>query len=98
MVEQGDIIQIENINDLALVISKNQYNESEKAILCPVLKNSCGSTFEIEFTFNEQSYYVVCDSIKQIDLRPRHYSKKGAIPLNKLMLVSDMLQAIIDYI
>ena len=34
MVEQGDIIQIENINDLALVISKNQYNESEKAILC----------------------------------------------------------------
>ncbi|WP_294242216.1 type II toxin-antitoxin system PemK/MazF family toxin [Pseudobutyrivibrio sp.] len=98
MVEQGDIIQIENINDLALVISKNQYNESEKAIICPILKNSIGSTFEIEFLFNEQSYYVICDNVKQIDLRPRFYSKKGTIPLNKLMFVTDMLQAIIDYV
>lgn len=98
MVKQGDIIQIEGINDFVLVISKDIYNESEMAIVLPVIKRKCDSSFELEISIEDNLYYIVCDNIKQIDLKPRFYSKKGSVPYNKLIYAIDMVQAIIDYI
>ena len=97
MVEQGDIIKIEGIDSLALVISKNTYNHSEKAIVCPVINKSRESTFEIEFEIDNKKKYVVCDNVKQLDLKSRFYSNKGRISLSKLIQVVDLLEAIIDY-
>ncbi len=98
MVEQGDIIKIEGVKDLALVISKDTYNESEMAIILPILKRKCDSSFEVEINIEETPYYVMCDKVKQIDLKPRIYSKKGSISYIKRILVIDMVQAIVDYI
>ena len=46
MVEQGDIIKIKGIGQLAAVISKNSYNETGMAVVCPVVEEKTFSTFK----------------------------------------------------
>lgn len=97
MVEQGDIIKIDGIGHLALVISKNTYNESGMAVVCPILQKSIGSTFEVEVSINDSLIYVASDSVRQLDLNIREYSTKGRVPYSKLIYIIDMAQSIIDY-
>ncbi|WP_033154491.1 type II toxin-antitoxin system PemK/MazF family toxin [Pseudobutyrivibrio ruminis] len=97
MVEQGDIIKINGINHLALVISKDSYNKSGMAIVCPILQKSIGSTFEVEVSINDSLMYVASDSVRQLDLNIREYSTKGRVPYSKLIYIIDMAQSIIDY-
>jgi mRNA-degrading endonuclease toxin of MazEF toxin-antitoxin module len=97
MVEQGDIIKINGINHLALVISKDSYNKSGMAIVCPILQKSIGSTFEVEVSINDSLMYVASDSVRQLDLNIREYSIKGRVPYSKLIYIIDMAQSIIDY-
>jgi len=97
MVEQGDIIKINGINHLALVISKDSYNKSGMAIVCPILQKSIGSTFEVEVSINDSLMYVASDSVRQLDLNIREYSTKGRISYSKLIYIIDMAQSIIDY-
>ena len=97
MVEQGDIIKINGINHLALVISKDSYNKSGMAIVCPILQKSLGSTFEVEVSINDSLMYVASDSVRQLDLNIREYSTKGRVPYSKLIYIIDMAQSIIDY-
>lgn len=97
MVEQGDIIKINGINHLALVISKDSYNKSGMAIVCPILQKSIGSTFEVEVSVNDSLMYVASDSVRQLDLNIREYSTKGRVPYSKLIYIIDMAQSIIDY-
>lgn len=97
MVEQGDIIKINGINHLALVISKDSYNKSGMAIVCPILQKTIGSTFEVEVSINDSLMYVASDSVRQLDLNIREYSTKGRVPYSKLIYIIDMAQSIIDY-
>lgn len=98
MVEQGDIIKIEGIKHLALVISKNYYNESGKAILCPVLDTDIGTSFSLEIELDQDKYYVCCDAVKQMDLDTRSYTKKGHLHLGKMIQVVNLVQSISDYV
>ena len=98
MVEQGDVIKIDGVRNLALVISKNYYNESGKAILCPVCEKDLGTTFSMEIELNDTKFYVCCDAVKQMDVDTRGYTKKGHLQLGKLIQVINLAKSIIDYI
>ena len=98
MVEQGDIIQITGEDRLALVVSKNYYNESGKAILCPVYKQDFGTAFCLEIELDGEKAFVCCDSVKQIDVETRGYSKMGRLHLGKLIQVVNLIKAIVDYV
>ncbi|SDB56452.1 PemK-like, MazF-like toxin of type II toxin-antitoxin system [Pseudobutyrivibrio sp. YE44] len=97
MVEQGDILKIEKIPDPIVVISKTSYNETGRIIACPILNNSFSPHFDIEFKMDNKSVYVSCDNVKQLDLKPRFYSKKGTIPVGILLNIIERIEAIIDY-
>ena len=38
--EQGDILQVEKISEPVLVVSKNYFNKTEQAIVCPICKEA----------------------------------------------------------
>ena len=97
MVEQGDILKIDGFSQLALVISKNTYNETGMAILCPIIKKSIGSIFEVKVDVNDSVMYVASDGVRQLDMECRNYNKKGRLPYSKLIYVIDMAQSVIDY-
>ncbi len=98
MVEQGDIIKIDGIGHLALVISKNTYNESGMAVVCPVTNKKSESTFEVDVSVDDVDMYVASDAVRQIDLEKRTYKKLSRISYNKLIYVIDMAQSVIDYL
>ncbi len=98
MVEQGDIIKIEGVRDLALVISKNYYNESGKVFLCPIYEKDLGTAFSMEMELNDTKFYVCCDAVKQMDIDAREYTKMGHLHLGKLIQVINLTQSIMDYI
>ena len=97
MVEQGDIIQIEGMNSPIVVISKTSYNETGRIIACPIYYKSMSPFFDIEFKFEDKTFFVLCDNVKQLDLKPRFYSKKGTIPIGTLLKTIETIEAIIDY-
>lgn len=97
MVEQGDIIKINSFSQLALVVSKDTYNHTGMAIICPILNHPTTSTFEVEVVVDDTIMYVESDSLRQLDLKSRAYTKKGRLQYNKLIYVIDMAQSVIDY-
>lgn len=97
MVEQGDIIKIEGIKNFAVVISKNIYNESGKAVVCPVMDKASDSLFEVEIDLDDEKKYVASDCVRQMDLDSRGYHKCGRVAYNRLIYIIDMSQSVIDY-
>ena len=97
MVEQGDIVKVEGIGHMALVISKDSYNESGMAVVCPVSNEKSGSTFEVEICVDNKVMYVASDAIRQLDIESRGYRKNGRVSYSKLIYVIDRAQSIIDY-
>ncbi len=44
--EQGDILSIEGIHGAALVVSKYFFNQSEQAIVCPIVTDAIQAIFD----------------------------------------------------
>jgi mRNA-degrading endonuclease toxin of MazEF toxin-antitoxin module len=97
MVEQGDIIKINGIGQLAAVISKNSYNETGMAVVCPVVLEKTFSTFEVEIKVDETVMYVASDGLRQLDLESRKYKYVARLPYSKLIYVIDKAQSVLDY-
>ena len=98
MVDQGDIIKVEGIKNLVLVLSKPLYNETGKIIGCPIVSKKQESSFQVEVPLEDKIFYVESDSLKQLDISARGYRVNGRIPLGRLMIVVDMINAIIEVI
>ena len=94
MVEQGDLIRIEGIKHTALVVSKNTFNESGRAVVCPVLKEDKKATLSYSVGDNQ---FVLCDNPRQLDIESRRYSVIGRISLAHMIKIIDRLQSIFDY-
>ncbi len=97
MVEQGEIIKIKGLGHLAAVISKDSYNESGMAVVCPVVQEKPFSTFEVEIMVDETVLYVASDGLRQLDLESREYTRVARMPYSKLIYVIDKAQSVLDY-
>lgn len=95
--EQGDILSIEKIKGPVLVVSKNFFNQSEQAIVCPIIKNAVPDPLHIEIETKEVQGYVLCEQMKLLDLRYRGYKKVSRIKYPEIMNITDAIQAIFDY-
>ena len=98
MVEQGDVVRVSGVKDPLLVVSSNGYNKSGTAILCPIVKSSDDETFKVFVENSQVSGFVLCDNMKRLDIVERGYTDKGHIPLTKMILILDMMQALFDYV
>lgn len=97
MISQGDILKVEGLQGLFLVVSKNTFNLTEQAILCPVATNLRPAALRIYVKGRETEGIAVCDQIKLIDLRRRGYSYRDQITQADIMNITDAIQGMFDY-
>ncbi len=95
--EQGDILSIEKIKTPVLIVSKNFFNQSEQAIVCPVASNAASDPLHIEIATAEVRGLVLCEQMKLLDLRYRGYKKIARIKYPDIINITDAIQAIFDY-
>ena len=78
-VEQGDIIQIEKLKGYFLVVSKDFFNSTEQAIVCPMVKDTFSDPLHIEASGKEVKGIVMCEQMRLVDLRYRGFKRVDAI-------------------
>ncbi|MCI1722410.1 MAG: type II toxin-antitoxin system PemK/MazF family toxin [Lachnospiraceae bacterium] len=97
-VEQGEILKTESIPDPLLVVSKNFFNRSEEAFVCPVVKAASPDPLHIALEAGPIEGIVLCEQVRMLDFRVRGFQKAGSISLKEIMNITDAIQSIFDYI
>lgn len=95
--EQGDILSVEKIAEPVLVVSKNFFNKTEQAIVCPVVKNVSADPLHIEIESDEICGKVLCEQMKLLDLKYRGYKVISLIKYADIINITDAIQGIFDY-
>ena len=92
---QGDLLKAEGIRDLILVVSKNVYNKTRQAIVCPVRdgRYSSPTTYILE----EKGQTVICDHLRYLDLDARNIRKTGEVSINDMVEISNIVESLFDY-
>lgn len=96
-VHQGDIIRLSESRIEALVLSKDFFNRTGMAVLCPIRKDGISSVLHIRITDGDYKGLACLDGMKSLDLRKRYYSVIGSIDFFQIQEISDTVQAIFDY-
>ncbi len=96
-IDQGDIIKAEGLKGLYLIVSKNFFNMTEQAILCPIVDDASPDPLHIMIKTDEIVGTVLCEQMRMVDLRYRGFKRIGRIPYEVVMDVTDAIQGIFDY-
>lgn len=94
---QGDVLKIENQKNLVIVVSKDKYNETGEVIACPILKETRLLPTVQKVVFEGENYFVLCDKMKNLNLKVRSSKKLGQISMLDRMYVADAIQCLFDY-
>ncbi len=95
---QGDILKIENIKLPVLVVSKDFFNRSGEIIGCPIYLDGESGGVRARISGKKVSGCVHCEKIALLDLNVRGYSKVDEVSIADRIVVSDIIQGLIDYI
>ncbi len=96
-IEQGDIIKAEGLKGCYLIVSKNYFNMTEQAILCPIIEDAFQDPLHIAIGTEEMKGDVLCEQMRLVDLRYRGFKRIGRIPYEVIMDITDAIQGIFDY-
>ena len=96
-IDQGDIIKAEGLKGFYLIVSKNFFNITEQAILCPIVDDASPDPLHIAIKSDEAAGTVLCEQMRMVDLRYRGFKRVGRIPYEVVMDVTDAIQGIFDY-
>ena len=96
MIEQGDIIKLDLYPNPIVVLSKKMYNQSGKVLGCPLQSDSSNTTFELELTCDDVTFYAQTDDIRKIDIKSNKVQQIGNISLGKQIIMADMVQSILE--
>ena len=96
-IEQGDILKAENIKYPVLVVSKNFFNRTEQAIVCPIIQDKPDDPLHIPFKAEKLSGTVLCEEMKLMDFRYRGFSLLDRIAYSDIINITDAIQSIFDY-
>ena len=96
-VEQGDLLKISGLNYPVIVVSNNFFNQSGKAVVCPILKNAIEGPLHIPLKDSSIEGYVLCEQVRYVDLSARRYSRLTSSHYFDIMDISDAVMGIFDY-
>ena len=96
-VEQGDLLRVGGIKWPVIVVSNNFFNESGKAIVCPILKDAIEGPLHICLKDCPIEGFVLCEQMKYIDLKARRFEKLSATHYFDIIDISDAVMGIFDY-
>ena len=97
VVEQGDMLRVSGIRYPVIVVSGNFFNQSGKAIVCPIVKSAIEGPLHIRLRDSSIEGIVLCEQVKYLDLQARHFSKLTATHYFDIMDISDAVMSMFDY-
>ena len=96
-VEQGDLLKVEGLKHPVMVVSNGFFNESGKAIVCPILKDAAEGPLHIPLRECPVEGVVLCEQVRYVDLSARRFSKLAESRYFDIMDISDAVMAMFDY-
>ena len=96
--EQGSILRVDQLNFPVVVVSNKEFNKSGTALVCPFMKTAVAGPLHIPVAFGNTEGVVLCEQIKFLDLKKRHYSVAGAVDYYNIMDISDAVIGIVEYL
>ena len=97
MIEQGDLLRVGGIKYPVIVVSNNYFNQSGKVIACPIVKNAIEGPLHIRLKDSSVEGIVLCEQVKYLDLKARHFSKLTSSHYYDIMDISDAVMGMFDY-
>ena len=97
LVQQGDILFLEKNSMYVLVLSRDFFNRSGIAVVCPVKKQAFEDALHIPVKTPVFKGTALLEHIKSIDLQARFYRKITEIPFTQIQDISDAVQSIFEY-
>ena len=96
-IEQGDLLKVSGIPYPVIVVSNYFFNQSGKVIACPIVPNAVDGPLHIRLKDSDVEEYVLCEQVKYLDLKARHFSRLTATHYLDFMDISDAVMGIFDY-
>lgn len=96
-VEQGDLLKVEGIAHPVMVISNNFFNQSGKAIVCPVMKKTVPGPLHIELKDTPLEGVVLCEQVRYLDLGARRFAKVAEAHYYDVMDIADAVAGMFEY-
>ena len=96
-IEQGDLLKVEGIAHPVIVVSNNYFNQSGKAIVCPILKKAVPGPLHIELKDSPVEGFVLCEQVRYLDLASRRFSKMTQTHYFDIMDISDAVVGMFEY-
>ena len=96
-IEQGDLLRVGGLNYPVIVVSNNFFNESGKAIVCPILQNVQEGPLHIRLKDCPVEGFVLCEQVRFVDLAARRFSKLSETHYFDIMDISDAVMSMFDY-
>ena len=97
IVEQGDLLKIEGLSHPVIVVSNNFFNQSGKAVVCPILKKVQEGPLHVRLNDAPIEGYVLCEQVRYVDLSARLFSKLSSTHYYDIMDISDAVMSMFDY-
>lgn len=96
-IEQGDLLKVEGIQHPVIVVSNNYFNQSGKAIVCPIMKKAVPGPLHIELKDSPVEGFVLCEQVRYLDLASRRFSKMTQTHYFDIMDISDAVVGMFEY-
>ncbi len=96
-VEQGDLLKVQGFAYPVIVVSNDFFNQSGRAVVCPILKNAVEGPLHIRLKDSPAEGYVICEQMRYVDLAARRFSKLADTHYFDIMDISDAVMGIFDY-
>ena len=99
IIEQGRIIKVEGIKDPVLVVSDDVYNKCGHVLVCPIIANkNLENAINIPVHTKDIDGLVLCDQIRNLNISNRPFQVRSMISIDERMLISDVIQGLLEYI
>lgn len=96
-IQQGELLRIEGVKPDVLVLSKDFFNQTGFAVVCPVLSEGRSGALNIAVSAENFSGIAHLENLKSMDLKVRHYKTIGQLSYKQIQNISDAVQGIFDY-
>lgn len=95
--EQGDLLKIDGIQHPVIVVSNDVFNQSGKAIVCPIVQSAQEGPLHIKLKDSSVQGVVLCEQVRYLDLAARRFHKLTATHYFDIMDISDAVVSMIEY-
>ena len=95
--EQGDLLKIDGIQQPVIVVSNDVFNQSGKAMVCPIVQSAQEGPLHIKLKDSSVQGVVLCEQVRYLDLAARRFHKLTATHYFDIMDISDAVVSMIEY-